>query len=241
VEAEKGKEEEEEEEESANETESETEEKATPETSGKEQEEAEPPSGAQAREEPTGSPPPEHSEVENQAGSVGKGQQAEQSQEAAPNTPAEPAGGQEAKGESTPDPNLSLDVGWQTLQAQGQRMMSNSSSDMTLAQRAGFIADLAGILQQELHYRDRDWEKIGKFLNCLPIPSSISSGILKVVTEKGSMANGIQELEEKKVILEKDYREAEDELTYRRREMKVLLQHIEKVRGECDDLQDLSW
>jgi hypothetical protein len=67
--------------------------------------------------------------------------------------------------------------------------MSHAGPDMTRAQQAGFIADLAGILQQELHCRDWDWEKMGKFLNCLPIPSSISSGILKVVTEKESMAN----------------------------------------------------
>jgi hypothetical protein len=77
---------------------------------------------------------------------------------------------------------------------------------MTPAQRAGFISDLAAVLQQELTCRDRDWERMGKFLNCLPIPSSISSGVLKVVQEKEGLANRIQELEEKRVSLEKDYR-----------------------------------
>jgi hypothetical protein len=82
--------------------------------------------------------------------------------------------------------------------------MSHASTDMTLAQRAGFVAELAGILQQELHCQDWDWEKMGKLLNCLPIPSLITSGILKVVTEKESMANQIQELKEKRITLEKE-------------------------------------
>jgi hypothetical protein len=135
-----------------------------------------------------------------------------------------------------------LEIGWQALQAQGQRVMSHASTDMTLAQRAGFVAELAGILQQELHCRDQDWdwEKMGKFLNCLPISSLITSGILKVVTKKESMANRIQELDEKRITLEKEYREEVDELMYRRREMVTLSQHIEKIRGERDDLQDLS-
>jgi hypothetical protein len=54
------------------------------------------------------------------------------------------------------------------------------------------------------------------------------------------MASRIRELEEKRIILEKEYQEAEDELTYRRREMGILSQHVEKVRREHDDLQDLS-
>jgi hypothetical protein len=102
-----------EEEESATETESdqETNPESTPETSGEEKE-ADAPVGDQAREEPTGSPPPEKPEVENQTGSEGKGQKAERSQSPAHSVPGEPAGGQEAQGESTPDPNLSLDAGW---------------------------------------------------------------------------------------------------------------------------------
>jgi hypothetical protein len=61
------------------------------------------------------------------------------------------------------------------------------------------------------------------------------------VQEKEGLANRIQELEEKRVSLEKDYQEAEDELAYRRNEVAVLSQHIEKVRRERTDLQDLSW
>jgi hypothetical protein len=114
----------EEEEESATETESdpESDPEPTPDTSGEWQEqETEPPSGNknQTREEPTGNPPPDKPEVENQAGSVEKVQEADQSQGPAHSTPGQRAGGQEAQGESTPDPNISLDTEWQTLQAQG--------------------------------------------------------------------------------------------------------------------------
>jgi hypothetical protein len=231
----------EEEEESATETESdpETDPEPTPETSSEEQE-VEPPSGDQAKEEPTGSPPPEKLEVENQTGSEEKGQEAEQSQSPAHSTPDEPAAGQEAQGESTPDPNLSLDAGWQMLQAQGQRLMNRLGLEITPAQRAGFISDLAGVLQQELTSRDRDWEKMGKLLNCFPTPTSISTGVIKVGQEKEGLANWIQELEEKRISLEKDYREAEHELAYRKSEVGLLLQHVDKIRRERNDLQGVS-
>jgi hypothetical protein len=121
----------EEEEESATETESDQEmdPESTPETSGEEKE-ADASVGDQAREEPTGCPPPEKPEVESQTGSEGKGQEVEQSQSPAHSDPGEMAGGQEAQGESTPDPNLSLDAGWQTLQAQ-QQMLINQAPEMT--------------------------------------------------------------------------------------------------------------
>jgi chromosome segregation ATPase len=119
-------------------------------------------------------------------------------------------------------------------------LMNRPGAEMTPAQRAGFISDLAAVLQQELTCRDQDWERMGKFLNCLPIPSSISSGFLKVVHGKEGLANRIQELEEKRVSLEKDYWEAEVELADRRTEVGVLSQHVQKVRRERHNLQDLS-
>jgi hypothetical protein len=137
----------EEEEESATETESdpETDLESTLETSGEEKE-MDPPIGDQAREEPTGSLPPQKPEVKNQTGSEEKGQEAEQSPSPAHSVPGEPAGGQEAQAESTPETNLSLDAGWQTLQTQGQMWMDRPGPEITRAQRAGFISDLAAVL-----------------------------------------------------------------------------------------------
>jgi hypothetical protein len=231
----------EEEEESATETDSdpETDPEPTPEMSSEEQE-AEPPSGDknQTREEPTRSPPPDKPEVRNQARSVEKGQEADQSQGLAHSTPGEPAGGQEAQGESTPDPNLSLDAEWHTLQAQGQLLMNGLGLEMTPAQQAGLISGLAGALQQELTWRDWDWERMGKLLNCFP--SSISSGVMKLVQEKEGLASQIQEVEEKRISLERDYREAEHELAYFRSEVGLHAQQVDKVKRERNELQGLS-
>jgi hypothetical protein len=126
--------EEEEEKEAATETESEAKEDATPDTSGEDQvEDTEPPSGTHVGEQPTGSAQGE--QPDDQIRLAGREQEAQQSQSPAHSIPAEPAGGQEAQGESTPDPNLELQVKeWQGLQAEGLWVMSSFSADMTLAQ-----------------------------------------------------------------------------------------------------------
>jgi hypothetical protein len=102
--------------------------------------------------------------VENQAGLEEKLQEADLSQGPAHRTPGQPAGGQEAQGEYSPDPNLGLDREWPTLQAQGA-FENNLGPEMAPAQRAGLIPSWAGGLQQELIWRDREWERMGKPLN----------------------------------------------------------------------------
>jgi hypothetical protein len=109
--------------------------------------------------------------------------------------------GQEAQGESSLDPNLSLDTEWQTVQTQGA-LESHPGLEMAPAQQAGLISGWAGALEQELIWRDREWERMGKLLNCFP--NSISTGVMKLVQEKEGLASRIQELEEKKFSLEKD-------------------------------------
>jgi hypothetical protein len=116
------------------------------EVSGEKQEEL-----AAQEEGQTNSPPPDRPEVEDRAGLEEEEQAVEKSPSLACSIPVEPAGGQEAQGKFTPDPNLTLDVReWQELQAQGLRVMDGFGADMTLAQPAGFMANLSGQLQREL-------------------------------------------------------------------------------------------
>jgi hypothetical protein len=117
-------------------------------------------------------------------------------------------------------------------------VISGFRADMTLVEQAGFLASLAGQLHQELAFRNKDFEKMAKFLNCAPTPCLITSGILRMVEEKKNLTNRIQELEEKKANLDKEHWEAQDELVYRRREMESPAKKVEKVKEERDSLHN---
>jgi hypothetical protein len=120
---------------------------------------------------------------------------------------------------------------WQGLQADGLRVISGFRANMILVEQAGFLAALSGQLHQELAFRSKDLEKMAKFLNCAPTPCLITSGILKMAEEKKNLTDRIQELEEKKANLDKEHREAQDELVYRRREMVPCEESKEAHRG----------
>jgi chromosome segregation ATPase len=100
------------------------------------------------------------------------------------------------------------------------------------------ISGWAGALQQELIWPDREWERMGKLLNCFP--NSIITGVMKLVQEKEGLAGQIQELEEKKFSLEKDCREAEHDIAYLKSEVRLLGQQVNSIKRERDELQDLS-
>jgi hypothetical protein len=212
----------------------------TPDTSGEWQEQQPgPPSEnkTQSREERTGNPPQEGREVENQAGSEEKLQEANLSQGPTHSSPGQPAVGQEAQGEYTPDPNLGLARDWHRLQAWGA-FENYPGPDMAQLQQAGLISSWVGSLQQDLIWRDQGWERIGKLLNCSP--NLISTGVMQLVQERESLANQIQELEEKKFSLKKDCEEAERNVVCLRSDVKLLGLEVDSVKREHDELQDLS-
>jgi hypothetical protein len=60
---------------------------------------------------------------------------------------------------------------------------------------------------------------MGKFLNCPPSPNSITSRIVKLAEEKKGLLSRIEELEEKRRTLEKEFQENMDELVIRRRQV----------------------
>ena len=79
---------------------------------------------------------------------------------------------------------------------------------------------------------------LDKFLNCAPTPYLITSRICRMVEENKSLTDRIQDLEEKKANLDKEHREAQDDLVYRRREMVALTKKGEKLREERDGLHN---
>jgi hypothetical protein len=116
-----------------------------------------------------------------------------------------PALGQEAQGEYTPDPNLGLARSWQMLQDQGA-FGNCPGPDMAPSQQAEQIVSWAGLLQKDLIWRDWEWERVEKLLNCSL--NLIITGVLELVQQRDTMANRIQELEEMKFSLEMDCKEA---------------------------------
>ena len=168
-------EEEQEEDNTATESDSGAEEEATPEVSGEDRVEgAEPPSRTQAEEQPTGSG--QDDQPDNRAGSAGEEQEAQQSQSQAHSAPTEPAGGQEAQGDFSVDPNVDIEIRqWQGLQAHGLQVISGFRANMTLVEQTGFLASLATQVHQEMDFRNKDFEKMAKFLNCAPTPCLITS------------------------------------------------------------------
>ena len=214
-------EEEEEEEDTATESESGAEEEATPEVSCEDRVGGAEPSSEPAEEQPTGSGQEE--QPDDRAGSAGEEPKAHQGQSPAHSAPAEPAGGQEAQGVSSVDPHVDLEIRqWQGQQAQGLQVTSGFRADMTLVEQTGLLATLAGQVHQEMDFRNKDFKKMAKFLNCAPTPCLITSRICRMVEENKSLTDRIQDLEEKKANLDKEHREAQDELVYRRREMAAL-------------------
>ena len=233
----KEEEEEEEENDTATESESGAEEEATPEVSCEDRLKVQSHQANQAGEQPTGSGQDE--QPDNRAGSAGEEQEAHQGQSPAHSAPTEPAGGQEAQGVSSVDPHVDLEIRqWQGLQAQGLQVTSGFRADMTLVEQTGLLAFQADQVHQEMDFRNNDFKKMAKFLNCAPTPCLITSRICRMVEESKSLTDQIQELEEKKANLDKEHREAQDELVYRRREMVALTKKGEKLREERDGLHN---
>jgi hypothetical protein len=110
--------------------------------------------------------------------------------------------------------------------------MSGFDADMTLSQQAGFIGELCRHLQQGLVFQSRDWEKMGRFLGCPPSPSSIISAVVKLTEEKESLLSRIEELEEKRGTMEKEFRESMEELGIRRRQVEDITKKGESLKRE---------
>ena len=184
---------------------------------------------------PPESPPQEKPEEEVEAGSREEEPATQRSPSPEPDVPEGPPGGQEAQAACSQDPGLGLWLReWGELQNQGLGLTTGYDADMHLAKQAEYIGGFVSHLQHQLEFRARDWEKMGKFLGCAATPLSITSTVVKLVDERKLLLSRIEELEEKRGNLEKDYQENMDELTIRRRQVKDLTTAGECLRRERD-------
>ena len=196
---------------------------------------------AAQEEKPPRSPPPEKPVEEIGADSEKEEPARQQSPSPARSIPDGPPGGQEAQADYSQDPHLGLRAReWSELQSQGLQAVTGYEAEMHLAKQAGYIGGLLSHLQDTLVFRAQDWEKMGKFLGCLPTPMSITSTIVKIVDENRNLAGRIKELEEKRGNLERDCRESIEELALRRREVTNLIIEGQNLRRERDLLLDAN-
>jgi chromosome segregation ATPase len=79
---------------------------------------------------------------------------------------------------------------------------------------------------------------VGKLLSCSP--NSISTQVLELVQQRDTMANRIQELEEKRFSLEKDCEGAQHDVVYLKSEVQPLEIKVDSIKRERDQLQEVG-